>query len=68
MLIEPYQLDELSFAYRLYVYFRWHTYRRRPVAELAQLTREQLDAVHPEIHVLELATEDLEMAEHGVRV
>lgn len=57
MLIEPYHLDELSFAYRLYVYFRWHTYRRRPLPELPQLTREQLQAVHPEIHVLELATE-----------
>jgi REP element-mobilizing transposase RayT len=61
MLIEPYELDELSFAYRCYVYFRWHTYRRRSLAELDQLTCEQLQAVYPDIHLLELATADPEI-------
>jgi REP element-mobilizing transposase RayT len=40
-------------SFRCYLYFRWDTYRRRPVPALEQLSGELLEAVHPEIHILE---------------
>lgn len=53
---------ELAFSFRLYVYFRWHTFRRQPVASLRQLAASQLEAIHPEVHVLELTAFETEMA------
>jgi REP element-mobilizing transposase RayT len=43
------------------VYFRWHTYRRQSVADLRHLKANQLEAIHPEIHVLELTTSETEL-------
>ncbi len=62
MFLPAYTCDELSFAFRCYVYFRWHTYGRQSVAELGRLTATQLEAIHPEIHILELTTSATEVA------
>jgi len=43
MLIQPYQLDELKFAWCYQVFFRWRTWRRVPVPSLAGLTAESLN-------------------------
>ena len=43
MLIQPYQLDELKFAWCYRVFFRWRTWRRVPVPSLAGLTAESLN-------------------------
>ena len=55
-------LDELAFAFRCYVYFRWHTHRRRPLAALERLAAGDLQAIHPEIHILELSASEAEIA------
>lgn len=53
MLITPYDLAELRFAYCHHVYFRWRTHRRTPRPELAQLGSSVLEEllgsyeVHP---------------------
>lgn len=62
MLLPPYSIEELEFAYCYHVYLRWHTYRRRPVAHLHQLSAAELQALHPEIHLLELECSDVEIA------
>jgi REP element-mobilizing transposase RayT len=61
MLLPAYTRDELSFSFRCYVYFRWHSYRRQSVAELERLTANQLETTHPEIRVLELTTSETEV-------
>jgi len=43
MLIQPYQTDELKFAWCYQVFFRWRTWRRGPVPSLACLTAEGLN-------------------------
>ena len=62
MFLPPYTLDELTFAFRCYVYYRWHTYRRRSLPVLRQLCTRLLEAEHPEIHVLELTASDIDIA------
>lgn len=62
MYLPPYASSELQFAYVCHVYYRWHTYRRHPLPKLQELTKEQLAARHPEIHVLNLELSDLEVA------
>jgi REP element-mobilizing transposase RayT len=61
MHLPDYNLEELAFAFRCYVYFRWHTFYRQSIAELKRLTPEALQAIHPEIHVLELNATETEM-------
>lgn len=65
MLIQPYQLDELRFAWCYRVYCRWQTHRRRPQPALARLDTAALDGMlRPyRIHVLEATAE-----ETGVRM
>ncbi len=62
MFLPTYALEGIAFAYRCYVYFRCHTYRREPIAALTQLTPECLQAIHPEIHILELTASDTVIA------
>src|SRR3972149_3959651 len=62
MHLPSYSLEESNFAYRCYVYFRWHTYRRRPVTTLKLLTPSQLEAIHPKVHILELTASETDMA------
>jgi REP element-mobilizing transposase RayT len=61
MFLPLYTLEELSFSFRCYVYFRWHTYRRQSISALKQLAAHELEAVHPEVRVLELTASDNEM-------
>jgi REP element-mobilizing transposase RayT len=53
--IQPYQLDELNFAWCYRVYYRWRTLSARPQPALAGLDQATLDnLLQPyEIHVLE---------------
>lgn len=62
MLLPPYSLDELSFAFRCYVYFRWHTYRCRSIAALKQLAASQIEEIHPEVRILEFTPSDTDVA------
>lgn len=62
MFLPTYTNDELAFSYRCYVYFRWHTFRNRRLPTLQHLTAAQLQAVHPEIHLLELNASETEIA------
>ena len=59
MLIQPYQLEELSFAWSNRICFALQTHRRTKNEALAQLTHETLDQLlQPyQIHLLELATD-----------
>ncbi len=45
MLIKPYHLDELKFAWCYRVYFRWRTHRASAQPTLAQLNGETLDSM-----------------------
>jgi len=58
MLIQPYELDELHFAYCYRVFMRWRTYRARPIPSLAALSKSTLTKLVEgyDIHVLECAT------------
>ncbi len=51
MLIQPYQLDELQFAYCHRIYFRTHTRRRRPIQSLPSLTTQILQVLLEPFHV-----------------
>jgi REP element-mobilizing transposase RayT len=62
MFLPAYTPDELAFSFRCYVYFRWHTYRRQSLPALKQLTPQQFEAAHPEIHILELTASETEIA------
>jgi REP element-mobilizing transposase RayT len=61
MHLQPYTLDELRFAYCCHVYYRWHTYYRRPLPTLRALTKEHLMAEHPEVHILNFDASDQEL-------
>ena len=63
MFIQPYQLDELKFAWCYRVYYRWRTHRARSQPALAKLDRATLDALlQPyEIHVLEATTSETDV-------
>jgi putative transposase len=58
MLIQPYRLEELQFAYCNRVFLRAYTHRRKPIQSLAHMNLDGLRALlEPyNIHVLELAT------------
>ena len=55
MFIQPYSLEELSFAYCHHVYFRWHTSRRRAWPRLAQINAVELRhfCLCYDVHLLE---------------
>ena len=63
MLIQPYQLDELKFAWCYRVYYRWRTHRAGPQPALAQLDKATLDAMlQPyDIHVLEATASETDV-------
>jgi putative transposase len=56
MLIQPYQLDELQFAYCYRVYVRWRTHRAKPIAQLAKLDLPTVIEIGKryDIHILEV--------------
>ncbi len=58
MLIQPYSLSELRFAYCYRVYLRWRTHCARPLAPLATLDQAALENIASKygIHVLESAS------------
>lgn len=62
MHLQPYQLDELKFAYCLHVYFRWHTYWRRSQPGLAQITPALIEAERPDIRILKLKANETDLA------
>ena len=59
MLIQPYQLDELKFAWCYQVFFRWRTWRRVLVPSLVGLTAESVNPrLEPfQVQLLELSAE-----------
>jgi putative transposase len=63
MLIRPYQLQELEFAWCNRIYFRARTYRRKPIHALATLSADELsDALKPyNIELLELTATDIDI-------
>jgi REP element-mobilizing transposase RayT len=63
MLLQPYQPNELTFAWCYRVYYRWRTHRRKPNTALPNLTAETLGGlIQPYgIHLLELATDTIDM-------
>ena len=63
MLMQPYQSDELTFAWCYRVYYRWRTHRRKPNSNLSKLTAETLsDLLQPYgIHLLELAADTIDI-------
>jgi len=63
MLLQPYQPNELTFAWCYRVYFRWRTHRRKPNTALPNLSAEILgDLIKPYgIHLLELGTDAIDL-------
>ncbi len=63
MRIEPYQLDELKFAWCNRLYLHTRTHRRRPSARLPSLDKQLLsNLLEPYgIHVIEAATDEIEV-------
>jgi REP element-mobilizing transposase RayT len=63
MLIQPYQLQELRFAWCNRIYFRTRTHRRKPVSALAKLSVTELaDILRPyEVELLEFTATELEI-------
>lgn len=63
MLIQPYDLDKLEFAWCYRVYYRWRTYRARPQPALAKLDNATLDALLQPygVHVLETSTSETDV-------
>lgn len=63
MLILPYLLEELQFAFCNRIFIRTHTYRRRPVPSLSHLSFDVLKiALDPyDLHLLELASSPSEV-------
>jgi REP element-mobilizing transposase RayT len=55
MLLQPYRLDELEFAYCYRVYLRWRTHRAKPISPLATLSLDTLKPIASrfDIHILE---------------
>ena len=64
MHIEPYHLEELKFAYCCHVYYRWHTYRRKPIRAFSTITSAQIEAERPQVRILnlEVSRNDTELA------
>jgi REP element-mobilizing transposase RayT len=60
--LSRYALDELNFAYRCYIYYRWHTYRSRPNPDVVKIGASQIETVHSDVHILELTSSETEMA------
>lgn len=58
MLILPYRLEELQFAFCNRIFIRTHTYRRRPVPSLAHLSFDELKIALEtyNLHLLELTS------------
>ena len=56
MRIQAYTSDELRFAYMYHVYYRWQSWRGKPIEVLAELHRAALQKMADEfdIHVLEM--------------
>ncbi|HXD30226.1 MAG TPA: transposase [Pyrinomonadaceae bacterium] len=63
MLIQPYALEELQFAYCYRVYLRWRTYRAQSCAPLTKLDKSILsELAQPyDIHVLETASDSTDL-------
>ena len=63
MLLQPYQSEELTFAWCYRVYYRWRTHRRKPISVLPELTAETLGGlIQPYgIHLLELAADPIDV-------
>lgn len=63
MLIQPYQLDELRFAFCYRVYYRWLTHRSKPQRKLRNLSQAALESLLQPygIHVLEASATDREI-------
>lgn len=63
MLIQPYQLEELKFAWCNRIYFRTRTHRRKPVGSLAKLkTTELAELLKPyDIHLLDFTSSEHEL-------
>jgi REP element-mobilizing transposase RayT len=51
MLIQPYTLDELEFAWCYRIYLRWRTHRLHPQPCLSQLTLTTLNAIAAKFHI-----------------
>jgi len=69
MLIQPYQTDELNFAWCYRVFFRWRTWRRDPVPFLAGLTPESLNPRLEQYHVrlLEFGSDTIDIRAIDIR-
>jgi REP element-mobilizing transposase RayT len=63
MLIQPYELDELHFAYCYRVYLRWRTHRAKPHPVLAELDQTAIEDVgnRYNIHVLESSSSETDV-------
>ncbi|NLF72729.1 MAG: IS200/IS605 family transposase [Candidatus Anammoximicrobium sp.] len=63
MQIQPYQLEELNFAWCHRVYYRWRTHRRQPHPAFAHLDRDVLcQLLQPYgIHVLDVTTDEIDL-------
>jgi REP element-mobilizing transposase RayT len=63
MLIQPYEVNELQFAYCYRVYMRWRTHRGRPYQPLVSLDKPTLVSLTKNygIHVLECATNSTDL-------
>ncbi len=63
MLIQPYRIDELHFAYQYQACFRWRTHRSRPCLPLAKLDLPVLDEIARSfgIHVLKCAGDSTDL-------
>ena len=62
MHLEPYSLDELTFAYCCHVYYRWHTHYRKPFNGLTEITPELIEDLREDIRILQLQTTDVDVA------
>ncbi|MBC8873000.1 MAG: IS200/IS605 family transposase [Planctomycetes bacterium] len=63
MFIQPYQLEELRFAWCYRVYYRWQTHRARPQPALRGLDQKTLDSMlQPyDIHILEACSSETDV-------
>ena len=63
MLVQPYQPEQLRFAWCYRIYYRWRTYRARSQPELAGLTPEALASLLQPygVHILELSTTETDV-------
>jgi len=63
MFVQPYQLEELRFAWCYRVYYRWQTHRARPQPALHGLDQKTLDSMlQPyDIHILEASSSETDV-------